>query len=264
VTGTTQRAGCLGPLELDRLLAGDDDPALRRRAEACTHCRIRIAELVAQRDAHLTPAHVSAQAAAIRARLAAVAPAPERSRGRAWWLAPPALVMAAAITVLALWPRHPELAAPQTPRDEIRIKGGARFEVVRAEPGAPQVIGDGEPLPAGATLSFRVACPGGCWAALFAVSDGSVAVLADERPPPWNIAGGASVQLPVSVTRDRAPERAQGGARSDDRVIAVLCVRLPDVAALRAALAQRPGAAPPAIAGCEVRTQRIARPGPAP
>ena len=256
MTGTTRRASCLGPLELDRLLAGDDDPALRRRAEACAHCRIRLAELVAQRDAHLTPAHVSAQAAAIRARLAAVAPAPERSRWRAWWLAPPALVMAAAITVIALWPRHPELAAPDAPRDEIRIKGGARFEVVRAEPGPPQVVGDGEPLPPGATLSFRVACPGGCWAALFAVSDGSVAVLADERPPPWNIAAGAPVQLPVSVTRDRA--------RGDDRVIAVLCVRSPDVAALRAALAQRPEAAPPAIAGCEVRTQRIARPGPAP
>jgi hypothetical protein len=245
---------CLGELQLDRLLAGDDDPALRRRLAACAHCQGRLAELQASRDAHMTPAHVSAQAGAIFARLgpAAVAPAPSRTRWRAWLVGAPvlALVAAAAVAVLVLWSR-PSEDERRGAGDEIRVKGGARLEVVLVDPAPSRVLSDGDPAPAGATLSFRAACPGGCWVALFAAGDGGVAALADQAPPPWTVAPGGPVQLPVSVTVD--------DTAGDDRVVAFFCVRPPDVVALRGALEQ---AQTPVVAGCEVRSQRIARRGP--
>jgi hypothetical protein len=248
-----RRDGCLSELELDCLLAGDDDPVLRRRLDACAHCQRRLAELEASRDAAMTPRHVSAQAAAILAGLGAAhaAPAPARwwSRRRTWLVGAPALSLAAAalVLVLVLWPRRggdTTIAGD----DEIRVKGGARLEVVLVEPEPPRAVADGEPVPPGATLSFRAVCPGGCAVALFAVGADGVTALADEVPPPWTIEAGAPVQLPVSVTVDHTD--------GEDRVLALFCVRPPDIATLRAALAQDSESS---IAGCEARSHVVRR-----
>jgi hypothetical protein len=255
------REECLGELELDRLLAGDDDQELRRRVAACAHCTRRLAELEASRDAHMTQEHVAVQVEAIMARLGGAAPstvpAPWWLRSRKWLVGGSALTLAAAATTFVLWPRRPAgVAAPDEIRDETRVKGGrASLEVVLVGPVTSRVVSDGEPLAAGATLSFRVACPDGCSVALFAVGDDGVSMLADQVPPPWTVAAGGPVQVPVSVTLD--------GASGDDHVVAFFCVRPPDIAALRAALEQGlgPGGPSPVVAGCEVRSHRVVRRG---
>jgi hypothetical protein len=182
---------------------------------------------------------------------AAPAPVPWWTRWRRWLVGAPALALVAAVAVLVLWPRR-AVDSTVAGGDEIRVKGGVRLEVVQVVPEPPRVVADGEAVPAGATLSFRAACPGPCAVALFAVGSDGVTALADEVSPPWTIEAGAPVQIPVSVTVDDTV--------GEDRVIAFFCVRPPDMAALRAALEQ---AKEPSIAGCEVRSHVVRR-GPKP
>jgi len=232
---------CVSELELDRLLAGDDAPALRRRVDACEHCRRRLAELTAARDAHMMPAHVAGQAAGIVAGLAAERPRVVQRRGwRRWAIAAPLPVLAMAALFALVCTRRDGPGS-----DVIRIKGGTGLEVVLAEPGPQRVLADGEAVPAGATLSFRAACPKGCTVSLFAVGAGGVTPLADVAPPQWRIAGPAPELLPVSATIDDGP--------GDDLVVAFFCAGSPEIAELRAALDAIYGAAP----GADLRAAKL-------
>jgi len=240
---------CLSELELDRLLAGDPAPSLRGRLAACDHCRKRLAALERERDERMTPDHVGRQADAIFAALSATPGRAGRRPGRGWRVAAPVGVLAAAAAVALVWSRQPPSPSSDGGGDTIRLRGGVRFEVVLAAPGPPRVLTDDDAVPAGATLSFRAGCPGGCSVALFAVGAGGATPLADASPPPWRIAGAAPELLPVSATLDDAP--------GDDRLVAFLCREPRDLAALGAAAA----APMPHVPGCEIRTQRVRRSG---
>lgn len=244
---TPTRIGhCLDVLEYDLLLAGAGDGDLERRLRACMECQRRLADLEASRIAIMTPPHVAAQAAAIIARLHLA-----RSRRRSLVrFAAPAVALAAAVLVSVVWLGRLDRSIPLL-SDEIQWKGGARFDVLQVAPGPPRVLVDGEPVAAGATLSFRAACPSGCSATLFVVAaDGVAHVLSDRVAPPWPVAPGAVTQLPVSVDVDEAP--------GDDRVVAFLCEGVVGTAALRAALA---GSAAPEVSGCEVHEHRVVQGG---
>jgi hypothetical protein len=132
--------------------------------------------------------------------------------------------------------------------------------VVLAAPGPQRLLADGEAVPAGATLSFRAACPQGCQVALFAVGEGRVDALADATPAPWSVAGGGEAQLlPVSATLDGPP--------GEDLVVGFLCEKAPGLEALRAAVQASYGstrnlrAPAPSLPGCETRTHLVRRSG---
>jgi len=257
------RTGCMSELELDRLLAGDDEPALRQRLDACDHCRRRLAELEVARDARMTPDHVARQAADILTRLAAVQRPIPVPWWRRWFVAAPMAVVAAAGLVVLFWARRSPDARSSAP-DVIRVKGNLRLEVLLAEPGPPRLLAVGDPVPSGATLSFRAACPRGCSVALFAVGADGVESIADRAPPPWRVVGIA--ELPVSVTVDR--ERPAPPGRQDDLIVGVFCDEPQDLSALHAAVEAAYGpaagsqAAPPLVGGgCEMRSHRVTAPG---
>jgi len=253
---TTRREDCVSELELDRLLAGDDEPALRRRVEACEHCRQRLAALEAARAAWMTPDHVARQAASIVTRLAAAAPPVTPPWWQRWFVGAPLALVAVAGVLALFWSRRPGVGEGP-PVDQVRIKGSLRLDVVLADPAPRRLLSDGDAVPPGATLSFRAACATGCSVALFARSAAGLEPITDRVPPPWRVAGTAD--LPVSVTVDAEP-----GDGPDDVIVAVFCAEPRDLAALRTELEtaypeSRP--TPAAIAGCEVRAHRVRRGG---
>jgi len=256
---------CLSRLELDRLLAGGSevDEALRQRLTRCDHCQERLAALEAARGAEQTDARVHQRVDAILAAAERPARAESRRPARApwrFWLPAATAAAAAAALLLFLLQRGEEPGQ----RGTIRLKGQPSLQVIVVDGERGHLLEPGETLAAGTTLSFRVSCPEGCFAALVGLGvSGPAYTIEAEVPPPWRVEAGPMRDLPVSADLDDEP----GG----DRLFAVFCNAAPDLSAARGAIemayasdsavAQRPLARAPRVSlpGCVVRSQFVGR-----
>jgi hypothetical protein len=203
-------ARCPSDLALEQHLASPEGSALAGHLAACPGCAARLATMQRQGEEFLRsvyPATVEAVEAA-----AAHGPGLFPAWGR-WFALVPALGGAAALAIF--------LARPVAPPDDyVGVKGGGPLglAVFVQEGNTPRAARDGDPVPAGAALRFRIRTARPCHLWLLSV-DGRGQI---SRLYPTQGEGGAAVErsadLPGGAVLDGLP--------GPERVIA-LCAPAP-------------------------------------
>jgi hypothetical protein len=203
-------ARCPSDLALEQHLLAPEGSALAGHLSACPGCAARLATMQRQGEEFLRyvyPATVEAVEAAAERRPALFA------GWRRWFALVPALGGAAALALF--------LARPVAPPDDyLGVKGGGPLglAVFVQEGSAPRSAHDGEPVPAGASLRFRIRIARPCHLWVLSV-DGRGQV---SRLYPTQGEGGAAVErsadLPGGAVLD--------GQAGPERVIA-LCAPAP-------------------------------------